>query len=176
MVQVIPRVSKQNKTRLNVILPWFSFILIFIVIAGVFFFSAKINANNNKINELDKQLTATKSHKEAETEKNLMLYKRKVKNMISILKERQRNLEFYLFLEKLVHPDIYFTGLSLDMEQGVGSLSGIVKNFKSLGQQISAFKESGYLYDVRAETVSLDKEEGIGFTIQFTVFEPKEQE
>jgi len=175
MVQVIPRVSKKNKTRLNTILPWFSLILVFIVIAGVFFFSAKIDASNNRISELDEELTAAKSQKETETERNLMTYKRKVNNVISILEERHRNLEFYLFLEELVHPDVYFTGLSMNMEQGSGSLTGIVNNFESLGQQITAFKENSYLHDVQAETVSLDKEEGIGFTIEFIIFEPKEQ-
>ena len=176
MVQVIPRVSEKNKTRLNVVLPWFSLIIVFIVVASVFFFSAKIDANNNRIGELDEQLAAAKSQKEAETEKTLMTYKKKVNNVIDILKERKRSLEFYSFLEGLVHPDIYFTGLSLNMEQGTGDLTGIVKDFESLGQQISAFKENGYLYDIQTETVSLDKEEGIGFTMQFIIFEPEEEE
>jgi Tfp pilus assembly protein PilN len=176
MVQVIPRVSKKNKTRLNVILPWFSLILVFIVVFGVFFFSARINANNSKIGELDEQLAAAKSEEEEEIEKTLMVYKKKVNNVIDILKERERSLEFYSFLEGLVHPDIYFTDLSLDMEQGFASLTGIVKDFESLGQQISAFKENDYIYDAQAETISLDKEEGIGFTIQLTIFEPKEEE
>ena len=175
MVQVIPRVSKKNKTRLNIILPWFSLILVFIVVAGVFFFSAKIDANTSRISELDEQLTAAKSQEEAETERTLMAYKKKVNNVIDILKERERSLEFYSFLEELVHPDIYFTGLSLNMELGTASLIGIVKDFESLGQQISAFKENGYLYDAQAETVSLDEEEGIGFTMQVIIFEPEEQ-
>jgi len=175
MVQVIPRVSKKHKTRLNLILPWFSLVLIFVVIIGVFFFSAKISANKNRIEKLDEQLAATKSQEEIEIEKALMAYKKKVNNVVSILKERKRSLEFYSFLEGLVHPDIYFTGFSLNMEQGTASLTGIVNDFKSLGQQVSAFKESGYIYNAQAETVSLDIEEGIGFTMQITIFEPEEE-
>ena len=153
-----------------------NFVKVFIVIVGVFFFSAKISASKNRIEKLDEQLAAVKSQEEVKIEKELMAYKKKVNNVVSILEGRERSLEFYLFLEGLVHPDIYFTGLSLDIEQGTASLTGIVNDFKSLGQQVSAFKESGYIYDAQAETVSLDTEEGIGFTIQITILEPEEEE
>jgi len=171
MVQVIPRANKKSATRLNLILPWFSLLLVIVVIVGIFFLSSKINASNKKIGQLDAQLSEAKNQEEAETEKRLIAYKKKINNVISILKERKSILEFHSFLEELVHPDIYFTKLSIDINRGTAILVGITKDFKVLGQQILAFKESGYIFNATVETASLDEEEGIEFTIQIVIFE-----
>ncbi len=176
MVQVIPRVSEKNKTRLNVILPWFSLILVVLVVLGVFFFSAKITSSNNRLNELDEQLSEAKSQEEAQIEKKLMGYKKKVNNVVNILRARKKSSDFYSFLEELVHPDVYFTGISLGLEEGMADLTGIAKDFKSLGQQILVFKDSDYIFDARAEAVSLDEEGGIGFTMRITIFAPEEED
>ncbi|MBU3918578.1 hypothetical protein KKC63_01575 [Patescibacteria group bacterium] len=175
MVQVIPRTSEKSATRLNLILPWFSLLLVVVVIVGIFFLSSKINASNKRISQLDAELSQAKSQEEIDIEKKLMAYKKKVSSVISILEDRKRILEFYSFLEELVHPDVYFNKLSLDMTQGIAMLTGIAKDFKALGQQISAFKESGYIFNAQAETVSLDEEEGIGFAMSIVIFEPEEK-
>lgn len=175
MVQVIPRETKPQASKLNTILPWLSLLLVFIVLAAVFFFSLRIKAGNERLAELDKQLSEAKSQEQAETEKKLRTYKKKVNNMLDILRQRERAAMFYTFLEDLVHPNIYFTGLSLDMEKGIAVLEGLSKDFKSLGQQVAVFKNSDYVYDAQATAVSLVEEEGIGFTIEITLFEPEKE-
>jgi len=175
MVQVIPRVTKQGESRLKIILPWFSLILVILVIGAVFFYSSGIKTANNRIIELDEELSQGRTQEQKETESNLISYKKKVSNVIDILKEREKSLDFYSFLEELVHPKIYYTRLDLDMENGLAELKGFTEDFKSLGEQVLAFKQSGYIYDAQAETVSLEKEDGIEFTMKIVIFEPKKE-
>ena len=175
MVQVIPRASKKGTTRLNLILPWFSLLLVVVVVVAIFFLSSKINASHERINKLDTELSQAKSDKEVDIEKKLMAYKKKVSNVISILENRARILEFHSFLAETVHPNIYFTELYLDMEKGIAVLTGVAKDFESFGQQILVFKEGDYIFDAQAQTVSLGEEIGIGFTMQIIIFELEER-
>ena len=175
MVQVIPRTTKQGRSLLKIILPWLSILLIVLVILGIFFFGSRIKSGQARLSELTQEVAEGMSDEDTEIKDKLINYKKNVNNVVAILEERERVVEFYAFLEALVHPDIYFTKLDLNMETGVAQLKGVAKDFEVLGQQIQVFKETDYVYKAETDNVTLDQEEGIGFNITISLYEPEEK-
>ena len=173
MVQVIPREIEKGRNWVRIILPWFSLFLVIIIIAGVFFLSVRTKAENERFADLEEQLKAEQTEETKQLEDDLMLYKKKVLNVIQLLEDRRLAFPFYSFLEGLVHPKVYFTGVSLDMVSGQASLKGMSQDFQSLGQQIDIFRKDDFIQEAQVEGISLAEQEGIEFTIEFTLFRPE---
>jgi len=173
MVQVIPREIEKGRDWVKIILPWFSLLLAVIVIAGVFFLSVRTKAANERFADLEKQLKAEQTEETEQLEDDLMLYKKKVLNVVQLLEDRRLAFPFYSFLEGLVHPKVYFTGASLDMASGQASLKGMSQDFQSLGQQVDIFKKEDFIQEAQVKGVSLAEQGGIQFTIELTFFKPE---
>jgi Tfp pilus assembly protein PilN len=175
MVQVIPRTIEKKYNWINLILPWLSLLLTVLVILGVFFFSTKTKSKNEEINELTQELKSMETEEIKKDEADLKAYKNKVVNVVNILGDRHLTLPLYKFLESLVHPKVYFTNLSLNMETGEANLCGISADFQSLGQQVDIFEKDDFIYSANVQSVFLAEEEGISFELQLKLFVPEQK-
>lgn len=173
MVQVIPREIEDSRNWMRLILPWFSLILAITIIIGVFFLSARTKTQNDRFADLEEQLKAEQTEETKQLEQDLMLYKKKVINVIQILGDRQLAFPFYSFLEGLVHPKIYFTSASLDMVNGQATLKGISQDFQSLGQQVDIFKKDDFIQNADVKSISLAEQGGIEFVAELSFLEPE---
>jgi len=152
-------------------LPLFSLLLTIFIIGLYFIFIFQINRATASFEEIQTELSEVQTKEELELEETILGYKRKVDDLFPILKEHQKPTEFFQFLEKFVHPEIYFSSFSMDLDTGNVLLKGVAENFKSLGQQILLFEKEPSIKRTELSSIFLIEEEKIKFDINILLTE-----
>lgn len=173
MVQVIPKEFVKKETTLKNILPWFSLLLVVIVIALYFIFVAKINRATVSFEEAKADLREVRTEERLKLERRILTYRRRASDFIWLLEKKQEPTKIFRFLEEFVHPDVYFSSLEMNLDKGRIALGGAADDFKSLGQQIFIFEGEPLVEEVELLGVSLDEEGKIRFNIE--LFLPAEE-
>ena len=166
MIQVIPKATAKQQPVIKKILPWFSFLLVIIVVVLYFIFKNEVVKIDAAIEQAEQELAGVKTQSHLELEREISTFKTKVDEVANLLQNRKKLSDFFSFLETFVHPDIYFTFLSLNMGESEATLGGVSNNFVSLGQQILALKQSLLIKEAKLINISLDEEYGIEFSIE----------
>ncbi|MEA3452732.1 MAG: hypothetical protein U9Q96_00045 [Patescibacteria group bacterium] len=164
MVQVIPKASAKKESGIKKILPWFSFLLVFIVIFLYLITNNKFNNTEILLGEVRQEISAGQSQRYKDVEQDILTFKAKIDDIAGLLENRKKLSSFFSFLEVFVHPNVYFTSLELDMNNSQAKLGGISNDFVSLGQQILAFEKDRFIEDAELESVKLE-----GGEIQFFI-------
>jgi len=173
MVQVIPKATAKHESVIKRILPWFSFLLVIIVIVLYFIFNNKVIKIEAAVEEAEQELIGVQIQSHLELEREISTFKMKVDEVSNLLRNRKKLSDFFSFLETFVHPDIYFTFLSLSMSESEATLGGVSNSFVSLGQQILALEQSLIIEEAKLTNVSLDEEHGIEFSIEILLLSDK---
>lgn len=173
MVQVIPKTTIKKESAIKKALPWLSFLLVIIVIALYFIFSAQIVRETIAIKQIKQELAEAQTQQYMELEKDILIFKTRADDVTKLLGNRKNPSIFFSFLEGLVHPDIYFTFLSLDMDESEAVIEGVSDSFVSIGQQIRAFEQDSFIEETKLTNISLGEEEGIQFSIQIFLLSDK---
>jgi len=166
MVQVIPKATAKKESAIKKILPWFSFLLVILVVALYFIFNDKVIKIEAVIEKTEQELVSAQTESHLELERELSTFKMKVDEVVNLLQNRKKLSDFFSFLETFVHPNIYFTSLSLSMNELKADIGGISNNFLSLGEQILALERTSFVKEANLTNVSLDEEYGIQFFIE----------
>ena len=173
MVQVIPKAAIKRESAIKKILPWFSFLLLLIVIALYFIFSRQIIKTEAALEQAKLELAQTQTEEQSEVESKVVVFKMRVDDVIKLLKEREKISDFFEFLETFVHPNLHFTFLSLTMEEKKAAIEGTADDFTALGQQIFVLEQQPFIEKVKLSSVSLSKEGKFEFSIE--LFLPSEE-
>jgi len=106
-------------------------------------------------------------------EKEISNYQKKIEDFNILLNNRKSPLNVFSFLEKNVHPKVWFSDFDLDLERNTLSLSGEVENPEDIEQQIIAFKkEKEIVKEVNLSKFSINKRKKIEFELHL-VFDSK---
>lgn len=175
MVQVIPKKLVPQKVRFKNLLPWLSLLLVVIVILIYLIFVLQVNRARVSLEELKADLGQAQTKEQLELEKTILIYKRKIDDVALLLESRQRSLDIFEFLEEFVHPNLYFSSLSMNLNTGKVILKGVSNDFKSLGQQIFVFEREPFIEKAELSKVSLFEEGKINFDIELSL-SPKDSE
>jgi len=166
MVKVIPKAATKQEPAIKRILPWLSFLLVIIAIGLYFIFSSQVTKATTTLEQTEQELAKFRTEQYLELQEEILIFKTKVDDVADLLQRRKKLSNFFSFLETFVHPDIYFTSLSLNMDESKAILEGISNNFISLGQQILVFEQDSFIEGVELTNVSLEEEGQIEFSIQ----------
>jgi len=174
MVQVIPKAAVKQAPAIKKILPWLSFLLVIVVVLLYFIFNHQVVKTTTALEQTEQELAKFRTQQYSELEEKILTFKTRVDDVADLLQDRKKLSNFFDFLETFVHPDIYFTSLSLRMDESDAKLEGVSNNFVSLGQQILAFKQDSFIQGAELTDISLDEEEGqIKFSIQIFLLSDK---
>jgi len=166
MVQVIPKKSIKKQLVLKDLLPWF-FLLFLVVLIGLYFiFIFQVNRANVSLDKVKTELSEVRTKEDIELEKTILTYKRKVGDLALILQTRQKSIEFFEFLEKFVHPNIYFSSVSLSLDTEKVFLKGVSSDFKSLAEQLFIFEREPSIEEAELSNISLLEGGKIDFDIK----------
>jgi len=173
MVQVIPKATAKREPVIKKILPWLSFLLVIVVVGLYFIFNSQVIKTTTALEQIDQELAQFRIQKYSELEEKILTFKTKVDDVADLLQDRKKLSDFFNFLKIFVHPDVYFTSLSLNMDGSEAKLEGVSNNFVSLGQQILAFEQDPFIEGAELVNISLDEEDQIQFSIQ--IFLPSDK-
>jgi Tfp pilus assembly protein PilN len=166
MVQVIPRKIAQQESIIKRVLPWFSLLLIVLVVGAYFIFDYQGKRAGTLLEETKEEITKNQTAEQTALQKNILSFQKRVNDVILLLKDKGKVSDSFKFLETYVHPKIYFNYLSIDFKGRTISLDGVSNDFTSLGQQISAFQQDPFLKSVELSSVGLSELGGVRFSLK----------
>ena len=175
MVQVIPKQFHQEKSKIGQVLALLSLVLIGLVLAGYFILKSQTAKMNSSLKDVNDQLSNVQTQKDINLKNEIFEYQRKIKDINFLLSKRKRAGDFLNFLSSFVHPNLYFTELSLDMDKGEANLEGISSDFPAIAQQVDIFKKQEFIQKVELMDVSLEEENGVKFTLELSLFPEETQ-
>jgi len=167
-MEIIPKKIIQIPKWLNYLF-YFSFIILFLIIIGIFIINNYINNFQTALKELESFLVQIRTPENIALESEIRDYERKIKDFTPLLKEHLETSNIFNFLQKDCHPKVWFQQFSLDSRQNKVNVSGKTQNFETLGQQILIFKDDKFVEDVKLEKVSLGKEGKIDFSLSISL-------
>lgn len=165
MVQVIPKEFIKSKPTLVSVLPWIGLFLLIIVVATYFILGNQIGSAKTDLEKVKTDLSHLQTAEQRAKEDRIIIYKRKIEDVVRLLEQHQKPTEFMVFLEKFVHPNVYFSLLSLDLATGKATLGGVASDFKSLGQQIFVFELQPLIQKSKLANISLIEGTGVKFNL-----------
>ena len=169
-IEIIPKAVVKKPSAVNYL---YYFAVAFLI--GSFFIWFTLNqmvkSSNVALEKIEKSLAEEKTAKKT-LEDEVLSYKEKLDDFSLIFNSHKMNTRFFEFLESITHPKVFFSNFSLDSSKTKASFSGKTDSFKSLGQQILILKEQKNIKELVLSKVSLGKEGGIEFSIDF-YFDPE---
>jgi hypothetical protein len=174
MVQVIPKELEQPEGLEKKIFPWLSLILVIIVIFAYFFILRQDSKAKTELETVETDIKRQQDASFKTLEQEVLAQKRKIDDVFRLIEARKQASQTFVFLEQYVHPQIYFSGITLNMGTGNLELEGTAKNFISLGEQIHILKDSGFSQNIGLKSIGLDQSDGIKFKLEVLLFAIKQ--
>lgn len=170
MVEIIPKPREKEPLWPNILLAFSVLILIGAVIA-YFLLGYFIKTNQEIIEVKEKAERQPRSSEEQETEKEVLQYKKKIDDFTPFLNQHKISSEFFNFLEKIIHPQVWISDLTLDVQKAETQISGEAEK-TALGQQLLIFQENEQILEANLSSIQIEEGEKVNFTILLS-FDPE---
>lgn len=168
MVELIPKKEKA------IIFPrWVD--ILFYVAVGVFVIALILflvlrqfkSAAENDLEDIQDRIKQVRSPERLALEAKLLELEKKIKDTAFLLDSHYEVTKFFTELEKLTHPKVQFTEISLDNLKSTVRLSSLAPDFVAAEQQFRIFNQSDLFKEVELSNLSLS-DEGVKFLLSFT--------
>lgn len=164
MVEIIPKPAKETD-RLQKILIYLLIFLI-IVLIGTYFLLYNLEKESKVyVDELEKRLEQGRTAERITLEEENLNYKKKIEAITPFLEVHVLSSKFFEFLEKKVHPRVFFSKINLSIQEEKAILSGQTDSFSTLQQQLSILNEESIIENLALTSTTLNKEGGIDFNL-----------
>jgi len=170
MVEIIPRKAAPLSSQLKILF----YILVGLLIAAVLSFLILKHLQGKSLAELSRlegEIGKEKTSEKLIEEEEVLNYQGKIKDFGLLLERRSLPSKFFDFLERLTHPRIWISQISLAPGEAVASLTGQAESFVALGQQIQVLKSQTLVREANLTKISLGKKGEIEFILNLS-FEP----
>ena len=124
-----------------------------------------------KIEETEILLGTEKTQEEAQLEQDVLVVQTRLKDFAALLQLRKDVLPVFSFLETVVHPEVIFLSMNVDVNRQTMQLQGVAESFSVLDEQFVAFKAREELSSLSLTNLELGQHGGVNFQmeIQFPV-------
>lgn len=164
----IERRTEVNKLLWPIAFLIFSLIVVVTLLVSYFYFD---NAEKEALLKLsEKQQGLVKTAEEKALEDSLSGYQAKISMFEEVFKDHRKAQNALLFVEKICHPDVYFSKVSYDLKTGGLSLDGSAADFLTVSQQVIIFKqEKDIVKSVSLENLTPTEDGSINFSLKVNV-------
>ena len=157
-MEIIPKESLKPSKSSNVLL-YFSLIFLFLSIASFFILNHFVDKLKKEVNVLESVFI----EKMPAEKREVLSYQEKIDDFSFLIEQRLESSKFFTAFEKIVHPQVWFSRINLNLRDKRVILSGHAESLEILKQQIFIFQNNK----------ALIKE--VDFTIDVgTIFEAEE--
>ena len=133
-------------------------------------FAVKAYIQDQKIGELDKKILELQTRQNKESEKVVLVYKKKMDAFNAIIDGHKISSNFFAFIEKKTLPEVWFSSLTVSEESNEINLVGEAKNMETLSSQIRIFEESkDYVKGITVLNSQVAEQGKIRFTLNFAL-------
>lgn len=170
MVEIIPKQDTKRPAWNNIVLG-IGVVFLLASVAGVLGLR-QFNLNTEEfIKELDVQLSQSRTQEEVQLENRVFLYRDKLGDFKKISKDRRYPIEFFNFIEKQVHENIFFKALKLEPKDNTVFITGESKNFKDLAEQVLILKSQESVSSISLSSIEFGNKGEVVFGMDI-VFMP----
>jgi len=168
-MEIIPKEAQKIPRWLDVLFYLSVGLLIFVFISYFLLFQS-IKASEATETDLDAKIAAEEA-KSSPLRDEILTYQKKIKDFSSVINGHLESSNIYGYIEKLCHPQVWFSNFSFDVKGGKVGLSGEAQSFQVLGQQMIIFKNEKSITVANLESIAMNKEGNIDFKVSLT-FDP----
>lgn len=147
--------------------PWFFLITSFLLLLGVatgFFILKHFHAQaSESLRNLDQTFQQDIKPEEEMVQLEVSSYRQKVEYMKTVLGRRSDFSRLFDFLERAMHPEVFFVSFRVDAVDPKASLEGIASSFLALEQQRRIWAEQQDLRELNLESIELGSDGAITF-------------
>lgn len=168
MVEIIPKPAVKKPPWLNILF-YFSLLLLVGIISGYFVLISLTKKSTTTLQNLEQSLVKERAPEEKRLEGKVISWQRKIEKVNPLLNEHYFPSKTFGLLEKLSHPQVWFSELELNLTEARAEISGIAESFPVLGQQLLLFKKEPKILEVNLSEVSIGEEREINFTLNLSL-------
>ncbi len=164
MVEIIPKPVKETDRWQKILI--YLFIFLIIVLIGTYFLLDNLEESSKiYVDELEKRLKQGRTAERITLEEENLNYKKKIEAIVPFLEIHILSSKFFEFLEKKVHPRVFFSRVNLSVQEEKVILSGQTDSFSTLQQQLSILNKESIIENLVLTNATLNKEGGIDFNL-----------
>jgi len=162
-IEIIPKPKAKIPSWLNFLF-YFSIVLLIASPSAYFaldYFLKKTEAN---LQTLEETLAKEKTPQEIALENRVLGHQKKTRDFSWLINQHLYSSKFFAFFQKICHPKVWFSQISLDFKASQLVVSGEAETFLVLGQQLQIFKQENLIKSVNLARISMGREGGVDFS------------
>ncbi|GEM_PF-1946565 len=162
--------TKKRSTSLFIeILFYLSIILLIGVIFSFFMFNYLEKNTEEEVKNTEEEIKKITNTEMERLESKLNFVKKRTDNFKKILDAKRIVSEAIPFLEKICHPQVYFSSATIgESEENKIEVLGKANSYKVLEQQLMVLRKENKVQQFNSEKISKSKEGGVAF--ELTIF------
>jgi len=163
-IKLIPQEKTFRESRWLTLFLILSIVLFLVVFSAYFFIGYLIDVSGQNV-EYNRKVISARRAGERELEDKVFGYEQKIADF-PLLLEKQKNIsEFFENLQKVVHPQIWFSELEFNVPGEVVILRGEAESFQVLSQQEELFRQNPFFSEIDLHNASPTEEGKIEFNL-----------
>ena len=177
-IQIIPKEAAKLPLWQNILF-YVSIAILLAVILSYGIFTQLTKNSDTLLKEKEKLFEANKTPEILTLEKNIKNYRDKIDTFSVLIPNHKLGSQFFSFLERITHPNVFYQGIDLDIKNNKVTLLGQTESFRTLGQQMSVLGNEEMVTDAQLSNININKEGRIEFSVVISlnlrVFSPEEK-
>jgi len=163
-VEIIPKKTEAEFPLVNILL-YFSLILLLGSASSLLVLDHYQKKSEKDLQHIESLIAEKETPEGKALEQEVLRYKEKIDRVAPLLASHQKSSAFFSYFEKLSHPKVTFSSLSLNLKENRASLVGTTENFQTLEQQLHVLKKEKSIKNVNLSGISIGEEGKIGFSL-----------
>lgn len=167
-MEIIPKPAQKLPLWQNILF-YFSLALLVAGISSFFLLERSLKSSRSSLKNLEETLTREKTPGEAGLEKEILAWQKKIRNFSQLFSEHLYPSKSFDFIEKISHPEVWVTQLSLDAKEAKIAVSGETESFTTLGQQLLILEKDSQIRDFTLSSLTIGKKGKVDFALSLSI-------
>ncbi|MCH7828683.1 hypothetical protein IH982_02295 [Patescibacteria group bacterium] len=165
MVEIIPKVPQTSSLFMRV---FFALSIgVFVLSVGgfvlLFFLESR---TQTKIKEAEILLRTEKTPEQAQLEQDMFVARTRLKDFATLVELRKDVLPAFSFLENVVHPEVTFLSMNVDVQSHTVQLRGTAESFSALDEQLVVLEARSEPGSISLTNLKLGGQGGVDFQME----------
>ncbi len=168
MVEIIPKPAEKPPLWQNILF-YFSLGLLLMTVLTYFILGNYLKKAETTLQNLEETLAKERTIEEIAMEREVFGYQKKIGDFSKLINLHLFSSNFFEFIEKNSHPQIWFSKLSLNPRRGEVELSGEAENFATLHQQLQIFRTNPSVKNLNLVQIAIGKQGRVNFGLNLSL-------
>lgn len=166
-IEIIPKPAAKLPFWQNALF-YFSIAILLLSVFTYFILDFFIQKAEDTSQALEETLTQQKTPQQKSLETKVLGYREKIGDFESLINSHAYSSKFFEFFQRLSHPQIWFSTITLNLKNHDLMIEGLSDSFSVVGQQLIIFQQENLIKKVNLSNLSIGKEGKVEFTFNLS--------